>query len=113
MMNGESWVNPLPDGTSLTKQEPEKKDPLRGSFFLTGLRPVLPLGQCTPSKSVALHPKCLHKSALALWSRQIRTYNVTNTQQQLRTTQQQLRTGLTGEAWPACRAIRPFHSNTT
>ena len=55
----------------------------------------------------------MHKSAPSPLVRQIRTYNVTNTQQQLRTTQQQLRTGLTGEAWPACRAIRPFHSNTT
>ena len=33
MTNGESWVNPLPDGTSLTMREPEKKDLLRGSFF--------------------------------------------------------------------------------
>ena len=86
----------------------KKKTRFAGLFFLTGLRPVLPLGQCSPSKSVALHPKYLHKSALALWSRQIRTYNVNVTN-----TQQQLRTGLTGEAWPACRAIRPFHSNTT
>ena len=133
------------------KWEPEKKDPFCGSFFFfTGLRPVPPLGQYALSKSAGLHPKCLHKSALALWFRKIRTYNVTNTQQQLRTTQQQLRTGLTygqlaeqfdlfiqtpldrrgmasmqsnsifsfkhhltGEAWPACRAILPFHSNTT
>ena len=26
MTNGESWVSPLPVGTSLTKGEPEKKD---------------------------------------------------------------------------------------
>ena len=30
---GERWVNPLPDEASSTKWEPEKKDPLRGSFF--------------------------------------------------------------------------------
>ena len=30
---GERWVNPLPDEASSTKREPEKKDPLRGSFF--------------------------------------------------------------------------------
>ena len=33
MTVGEKSVNPLPDGTSRTKREPEKKDPLRGSFF--------------------------------------------------------------------------------
>ena len=33
MTVGEKSVNPLPDGTSSTKREPEKKDPLRGSFF--------------------------------------------------------------------------------
>ena len=54
MTVGEKSVNPLPDGTSSTKREPEKKDPLRGSFFLTGLRPVLPLGQCPPSKPYTL-----------------------------------------------------------
>ena len=30
---GERCVNPLPDEASSTKWEPEKKDPLRGSFF--------------------------------------------------------------------------------
>ena len=29
----ERWVNPLPDEASRMKREPEKKDPLRGSFF--------------------------------------------------------------------------------
>ena len=33
MTVGENSVNPLPDGTSRTTREPEKKDPLRGSFF--------------------------------------------------------------------------------
>ena len=33
MTVGEKSVNPLPDGTSSTKREPEKKDALRGSFF--------------------------------------------------------------------------------
>ena len=64
MTVGEKSVNPLPDGTSRTKREPEKKDPLRGLFFLPGLRPVLRLGQCSPSKSAALHPECLHKAHL-------------------------------------------------
>ena len=48
----------------------KKKTQFVGLFFLTGLRPlltslwpVLPLGQCSPSKTAALHPKCLHKSA--------------------------------------------------
>ena len=30
---GERWVNPLPDEASRAKWGPEKKDPLRGSFF--------------------------------------------------------------------------------
>ena len=30
---GERFLNPLPDEASRTKREPEKKDPLRGSFF--------------------------------------------------------------------------------
>ena len=59
---GESWVNPLPDEAS-RQVGTRKTDPLHGSFFPTGLQPVLPLSQCSPSKSVALHPKCLHKSA--------------------------------------------------
>ena len=33
LLCGEKSVNPLLDGTSLTKREPEKKDPLCGSFF--------------------------------------------------------------------------------
>ena len=52
MTNGEKSVNPLLDGTSLAKWEPEKKTHFVGLFFLTGLRPVLtglrpvlPLGQ--------------------------------------------------------------------
>ena len=32
-MFGERWVNPLPDEASSTKWAPEKKNPLRGSFF--------------------------------------------------------------------------------
>ena len=40
----------------------KKKTRFAGLFFLTGLRPVLPLGQCSLSKSAALHPKRLHKS---------------------------------------------------
>ena len=33
MTVGEKSVNPLPDGTSRTKREPENKDRLSGSFF--------------------------------------------------------------------------------
>ena len=40
----------------------KKKTRFAGLFFLTGFRPVLPLGQCPPSKSAALHPISLHKS---------------------------------------------------
>ena len=64
MTVGEKSVNPLPDGTSSTKREPEKKDPLRGSFF--SYRPsagAAPRSVLT-SKSAALHPKCLHKAHL-------------------------------------------------
>ena len=60
---GESWVNPLREVKSpLSRSGDEKKDPLRRPFFLTSLWPVLPLGQCSPSKSLASHPTCLHKS---------------------------------------------------
>ena len=46
-LGGESWVNPLPDEASRTKRENQKKKTrFAGLFFLTGLRPVLPLGQC-------------------------------------------------------------------
>ena len=49
MTVGEKSVNPLPDGTSLTKQEPSAGAALR---------------QCSPSKSAVLYPKCLHKAYL-------------------------------------------------
>ena len=45
MTVGEKSVNPLPDGTSSTKREQKKKTRFAGLFFLTGLRPVLPLDQ--------------------------------------------------------------------
>ena len=45
----ERWVNPLPDEASRTKYQ-KRKTRYAGLFFLTGLRPVLPLGQCPPSK---------------------------------------------------------------
>ena len=53
MTNGESWVNPLRDEAS-AQWEPEKKTRFAGLFFLTGLRPVLPLDQCPPSKTYTL-----------------------------------------------------------
>ena len=70
---GERSLNPLPDEASRTKREPEKKDPLRGSFF--SYRPsagAAPLGQWVPSKP---------------WPQR--------------------------STLPGCRAILPFHSNTT
>ena len=63
MTNGQKSVNPLRDEASpLRSGNQKKKTRFAGLFFLTGLRPVLPLGQCSLSKSAALHPKRLHKS---------------------------------------------------
>ena len=64
---GERWVNPLPDEASRAKWEPEKKTRFAGLFFLTGLRPVLPLGQWLQAGMASLqsnstfssYPKCL------------------------------------------------------
>ena len=109
-----------------------KKDPLHGSFFftslrpvLTGLWPVLPLGQCSPSKSVTLHQKCLHKSApspLVSACRQVTTQPLdrrgilgmvsvyrTYVHYSLQSNSTfSFKHHLTGEAWPACRAILPL-----
>ena len=72
LRNGEKSVNPLRDEASPHLQSGNQKKETRfaGLFFLTslppmlaGLQPVLPLGQCSPSKSVTLHRKCLQKSA--------------------------------------------------
>ena len=52
--NRQSRVNPLPDGTSRRSGNQKKKTRFAGLFFLTGLRPVLPLGQCPPSKPYTL-----------------------------------------------------------
>ena len=50
LLCGESWVNPVPDGTSSTKWEPEKKNPaLRVFFFLPAF------SRCCPS--VSAHPE--------------------------------------------------------
>ena len=60
---GKSLLYPLPDGTSRMKREliskmvnQKKKTRFAGLFFLTGLRPVLPLGQCPPSKPYTIAP---------------------------------------------------------
>ena len=51
MTVGEKSVNPLRDEASpLLRGNQKKKTRFAGLFFLTGLRPVLPLGQCPPSK---------------------------------------------------------------
>ena len=90
---GESWVNPLPDGTSLAKREPEKKTRFAGLFFLTSLWPVLP--------SVGVHPanriyiRCSSNIAIADHFPS-KTFSFKH--------------HLTGEAWPACRAILPFQT---
>ena len=85
MTVGEKSVNPLPDGTSLTKREPEKKD------TLTGLRPVLsvhPANRIGCSSNIAIADHFPTKTC-------------------------SFKHHLTGEAWRTCRAILPFHSNTT
>ena len=58
---GERWVSPLPDEASRTKLKPEKKDPLRGSFFLPAFGRCCPspLGQCLPAQQVT--HMCKHK----------------------------------------------------
>ena len=88
-------LNPLPNEASRAKWEPEKKDPLRGSFFF------LPaFGLCRPS--VSAHPanriRCSSNIAIADHFPS-KTFSFKHHS--------------TGEAWPACRAILPFHSNTT
>ena len=138
MTNGERFLHPLQMKHHLQSGNQKKKNTSRVFFFLTGLRPVLPLGQCSPRKSVALHPKCLHKrkipSHLVPANQNIQRYQHTTTTKNnvyTTTTKNRLdhdRRGmaslqsnstfsfkhhLTGEAWPACRAILPFHSNTT
>ena len=72
--NRQSRVNPLPDGTSRRSGNQKKKTRFAGLFFLTGLRPVLLLGQSPPGNSAALHPKCLHKSQ-CLSAQQVITHN--------------------------------------
>ena len=53
---GERWVNPLPDEASRTKWEPEKKDPLRGSFFS-----YRPSAGTAPSAQHAFGALCLRR----------------------------------------------------
>ena len=83
MTVGEKSVNPLPDGTSSTKREPEKKDPLRGSFFF------LPaFGRCCPS--VSAHPaNCIHCSSNIAIADHFPSKTF------------YFKRHLTGEAWPA------------
>ena len=48
MTVGEKSVNPLRDEASLKRSgNQKKKTHFVGLFFLTGLQPVLPLGQCS------------------------------------------------------------------
>ena len=55
MTNGQKSVNPLRDEASLKRSgNQKKKTRFAGLFFLTGLRPVLLLGQCPPSKPYTL-----------------------------------------------------------
>ena len=118
---------------SRAKWEPEKKDPLRRSFFSyrpsAGAAPRSVLTQqkcCFAPKMFA--QKC--PSPLVPANQNIQRYqHTTTTKNNTTTTQNRLdRQGmaslqsnltfsfkhhLTGEAWPVCRAIQPFHSNTT
>ena len=56
MTVGEKSVNPLRDEASpLRSGNQKKKTRFAGLFFLTGLRPVLPLGQCSLGKSAHDH----------------------------------------------------------
>ena len=53
--SGKKSVNPLCDEASLKRSgNQKKKTHFVGLFFLTGLRPKLPLGQCPPSKPYTL-----------------------------------------------------------
>ena len=63
---GERWVNPLPDEAPRAKWEPEKNTRFAGLFFLTSLRPVLPLGQCPPSKTVCVVAPTLQLLTISL-----------------------------------------------
>ena len=55
MTVGEKSVNPLRDEASLKRSgNQKKKTRFAGLVFLTGLRPVLLLGQCPPSKPYTL-----------------------------------------------------------
>ena len=47
---GERFLNPLRMKHHLRSGNQKKKTRFAGHFFLTGLRPVLPLGQCPPSR---------------------------------------------------------------
>ena len=101
-----------------TKWEPEKKDPLRGSFFV-----FLPaFGRCCPS--VSDHPanriRCSSNIAIAdhfpsktFSFKHHLTGEAVASLQISRNSNFSFKHHLTGEAWPACRAILPFHSNTT
>ena len=87
---GERWVNPLPDEASSTKWErPEKKDPLRGSFFS-----YRPSAGAAPRSVPTQQIRCSSNIAIADHFPS-KTFSFKH--------------HLTGEAWPACRAILPFH----
>jgi len=128
-MCGERWVNPLPDQ--------KKKTRFAGLFFLTGLRPVLPRGQCPPSKPYTVAPtlQLLTISLAKPFKPRFASGTVFQTPLDRRGQLAEqfylfiqtplaiadhfprksfsFKHHLTGEAWPACRAILPLHSNTT
>ena len=96
VVHGERSLNPLPDEASRTTREtPEKKRPASRVFFF------LPaFGRCCPS--VSAHPanRIRYSSNIAIADHfPSKTFSFKH--------------HLTGKAWPACRAILPFHSNTT
>ena len=88
---GERWVNPLPDGASRVKWEPEKKTRFTGLFFLTGLRPVFPSVSAHPAKVLLCTQNVCTKVPLALGQCLPVPASLSPNTQRL-TTQQQLRT---------------------
>jgi len=128
---GERWVNPLPDEASRAKWEPEKKDPLRGSFFS-----YRPSAGAAPRSVPTQQTVYVVAPALQLLTISLAKPFLSNTTWQARHGQlaeqfylfiqtpldrrgmASLQSNSTFSfkhhlTWPACRAILPFHSNTT
>ena len=94
----EKSVNPLLDGTSLAKWEPEKKDPLHRSFFS-----YRPSAGAAPRSVPTQQTVYVVAPTLQLLTISLAKPFVSNTTQFSLFIQTPLQ--LTGQAWPACRAI--------